>query len=391
MIDLPTFDGWGAVPAHLKTKTTLGKEGLRPAKGQPAAARVRTRFRSKVNVYDLFDSALAIPKRQQSDAQKAALEKAKQASLEKRTCKRCGYVEELSRHYRGKYTVQDGYCPACWDDINWESDRDAAEDWAREMLTCGALILDTETTGLYNCEIIQIAVINMYGHVLLDTLIAPQDPDRMYEVGERGLSAVDIHGITREMLEGQPAFPQIYEQLRRVIEGREVVVYNADFDRSRLSDDCARHGLEMIEATWHCAMLEYAAYVGDRRRDGDYRWQPLNGGHSALSDCFACRARIYDMANEMMQRGPKTAYEEFLEKQAAENELAYWQQEALETRHLRYAVLDFMRKQQPADGWPRPEDAARGDYADTLIRVPQYLLNNIKHALNLKNEDDNEG
>jgi DNA polymerase-3 subunit epsilon len=63
--------------------------------------------------------------------------------------------------------------------------------------------------------------------------------------------ATAIHGITHAMVACAPAFSALYEP----IAGREVVVHNADYDRSVLDGVCDRHGLPRLEARrWTCAM-----------------------------------------------------------------------------------------------------------------------------------------
>lgn len=59
----------------------------------------------------------------------------------------------------------------------YEQDRQAAIDAAAEYLR-DCVILDTETTGLHDAEIVQIAVIDHAGTVLLDTLVNPPHPER---------------------------------------------------------------------------------------------------------------------------------------------------------------------------------------------------------------------
>src|SRR5690606_37892553 len=94
------YTSWNSVPEHLKTRTGLKKLGLRPAKGQMPVA-VKTHWHWKIPDYDLYDVREAEQTPELSEAQKAALEKARAASLEARTCQQCGYVQDLGRHYRG--------------------------------------------------------------------------------------------------------------------------------------------------------------------------------------------------------------------------------------------------------------------------------------------------
>jgi DNA polymerase-3 subunit epsilon len=94
-------------------------------------------------------------------------------------------------------------------------------------------------------------------------------------------------------------FPAIYEQLQPIVKGRNVVVFNAAFDRKMIDGDCKRHQLDKLPVKkYHCAMLKYAQYYGKWSPSrGDFRWQSLElaceqlrirqslRAHSALGDC----------------------------------------------------------------------------------------------------------
>jgi hypothetical protein len=73
MDQYPWFD---SVPDNLKTKTQLGKLGLRPG-GDPVAF---VYWRRRRATYYLYDVAQALPKREMSEAQAAALAKAQAAA-----------------------------------------------------------------------------------------------------------------------------------------------------------------------------------------------------------------------------------------------------------------------------------------------------------------------
>jgi len=73
----------------------------------------------------------------------------------------------------------------------------------------------------------------------------------------------------------------------------------AGFDEAMIAGDCERHGIQHHDLDANCAMLAYAAFIGDYSRYwGNYRWQPLNGSHTVLSDCRACLALIRRMAGQ---------------------------------------------------------------------------------------------
>ncbi len=223
--------------------------------------------------------------------------------------------------------------------------------WAQRMLANpDTLILDTETTDLagYICEI---GIIRMDGSIVLDTLVNPEAHN----------SATHIHGITREMTWGAPTFACLEPELRRLLHGHTVVVYNAMYDSSVLEREISRmctpsdealawlikkdHTLSMWarqpwDAYWHhqehlmlvqshswwwrdqikweCAMDAYAVFAGEPRgyRRG-YKWQPLRGGHRAVGDCLACLELIKRMAATKLST-EYTEYTESIEPVATE-------------------------------------------------------------------------
>jgi len=189
-------------------------------------------------------------------------------------------------------------------------DRKAAAGWARQLLNEGtAVVLDTETTGLDTTdEICSIAIIDLTGAVLLDTLVKPSKPIPP--------AARSIHHISDEMVKDAPTFDHVWPKIADLCAGREIVIYNASYDVSMLISSRASAGgpyLTDIKTWWDryspaeqeirqmkttCAMEWYAQWVGDYSSyHGNYRFQKLPGGdHSALGDCRATLAVIRRMA-----------------------------------------------------------------------------------------------
>jgi DNA polymerase III epsilon subunit-like protein len=177
---------------------------------------------------------------------------------------------------------------------DYQSDQDRARAWAAKMLAMPELlILDTETSGLHDsAEIVQIAIMHAAtGHVLLDTLIKPTRPI------PRDASA--IHGITDAMVADMPTFAEVAPQLRELLYGQTVVIYNADFDCRMLKQSASAAGVvHELGAFFEDAMEPYSAWYGDwSQYHGSYRWKPLpDGDHSALGDCKACLDVLKRMA-----------------------------------------------------------------------------------------------
>lgn len=193
----------------------------------------------------------------------------------------------------------------------FKRDREAAVTWAAGVLADeSAVILDTETTGLGEAsQVIEIAVIDIHGGVLLDSLC------RHCLVGQIPPDASRIHGITDEMLANAPTFPEIYEDLRHILQrASRVIVYNALYDFRLLEQTRQAWGLPAFEvARFDCAMLAYAAFYGAYNEyHSSYRWVKLtvaagnfgidtNGAHRALDDARMTLQVIRGMAREAVQ------------------------------------------------------------------------------------------
>ena len=152
------------------------------------------------------------------------------------------------------------------------------------------LVLDTETTGLNDPELVSIGVIDSAGRVIIDELVRPAKPI------EPGASR--ITGITNEAVKDRPEFPAIYDHLKETLTGRLVVIYNASYDLKVLLNTCRRYNLPMPQFEHWCAMEWFAKLYG--RWDsykGDFTWQKLStaagyfqvqqqDAHNALGDCI---------------------------------------------------------------------------------------------------------
>ncbi len=168
----------------------------------------------------------------------------------------------------------------------------AAEiEWAKQLLETDFLIFDSETDGLDEPEIVQLAIINNKRHVLLNCMLKPTR-----RATWEGAEA--IHGISPAMVKDCPVFDDVLPMLTRLLEGQHLVIYNAGYDWGKILRPQA--GEKLNPQAVSCAMLHYSDFYGEwnsYRRN--YKWQKLVGGdHSALGDCLATLALIERMAAE---------------------------------------------------------------------------------------------
>lgn len=161
-----------------------------------------------------------------------------------------------------------------------------SSNWNELLDRTDVLILDTETTGLgTEAEIIEIAVIDSTGAVLVDTVSLPQD--------DVPKAASDIHGLTYTRLKrlGAQPWPKIHEELLSVLKGASLVLgWNVSFDRRMLQQTANRHGLRMTKVSWRDLLADYRAMrPKGRHRLGDAARRERVAGdgtaHRALTDC----------------------------------------------------------------------------------------------------------
>lgn len=177
----------------------------------------------------------------------------------------------------------------------------AVIEWARRTLQSNAVILDTETTGLDRyAEAIQLSIIDTQGNTLFDSLLRPVRPPAP--------ESIRIHGLTADRLQLAPPLPEMIDTVRRLLTNRNVVIYNAAFDLRILAQSCEAHGLagDWIRALaphCDCLMQRYAIYHGERRKNGDYKWQSLPASdHTALGDAQATLALLQRIANTTTEK-----------------------------------------------------------------------------------------
>jgi DNA polymerase-3 subunit epsilon len=259
------YNYWGSgtkePPPHLKTKRQLVEVGLAAIK---SVGFIETK-KYTISLYDPNLPSSTRPKREPTQKQLENLQKGRAKALGKAWRKNGGFIEE---------------------------DRVKTVGWARELMHEGCLVLDTETTGLGEAEIVEIAIINHQGDVLLNSLVRPT-----IEIPE---GAIAIHGITLEMVEAAPTFPEIYPQIKEIIEDKKIAIYNSEADIGFLNYCCKLHTLKKLKLEdTICLMHWYARWYGEYSGYWrDYKFQPLNGGHRALEDCLAALDALKEMASD---------------------------------------------------------------------------------------------
>lgn len=117
------------------------------------------------------------------------------------------------------------------------------------------IVLDTETTGLEPSEghrIIEIGCVELVKRRLTgENYHKYLNPDRVIDDG-----AIEVHGITNEMLADKPRFPDVVHEFLEFVKDAELIIHNAPFDVGFINHELALidPGLGKIED--YCTILD---------------------------------------------------------------------------------------------------------------------------------------
>ena len=107
------------------------------------------------------------------------------------------------------------------------------------------IVLDTETTGLSVKEGHRIVEI---GCIELENLIPTKNKFHCYLNPERKVSekAFEVHGYSNDFLADKKKFSEIAQEFLNFIEGKRLIIHNAEFDLSHLNNELKILGKDMI-------------------------------------------------------------------------------------------------------------------------------------------------
>ena len=107
------------------------------------------------------------------------------------------------------------------------------------------IVLDTETTGISVKEGHRIVEI---GCIELENLIPTKNKFHCYLNPERKVSekALEIHGYTDEFLINKKKFNEVVEDFLSFINGKRLIIHNAEFDLAHLNNELGLIGKDKI-------------------------------------------------------------------------------------------------------------------------------------------------
>ena len=108
------------------------------------------------------------------------------------------------------------------------------------------IVLDTETTGILVKDGHRIVEI---GCIELDNFIPTSNKFHCYLNPERKVSekALEVHGYTNEFLSNKLKFKEIVDDFLNFIDGKKLIIHNAEFDLSHLNNELSIIGKKPLK------------------------------------------------------------------------------------------------------------------------------------------------
>ena len=190
------------------------------------------------------------------------------------------------------------------------------------------IVLDTETTGLNVKDGHRIVEI---GCIELENLVPTKNNFHCYLNPERKVSeqAFKVHGYSDDFLAKQKKFSEIVEEFLAFIEGKKLIIHNAEFDLSHINNELLILGKDKlkndVEDTLNLARNKYPgssinldALCKRYKIDNSKRTK-----HTALIDCELL-SKVY--INLIDQKEPKLNFDNdsLTEEEKTNNDMSYY-------------------------------------------------------------------
>jgi len=192
------------------------------------------------------------------------------------------------------------------------------------------IVLDTETTGISVKDGHRVVEI---GCIELENLIPTKNKFHCYLNPERKVSekAFEVHGYDDDFLSGQKKFKEIGEKFLEFIEGKRLIIHNAEFDLAHLNNELNIFGkhkikneiidtLVLARDKFPGSPVSLDALCKRFRIDNSKRIQ-----HTALIDCDLL-AKVY--INLIDQKEPMLNFQNNIQEQSdtINSNVAYFKQ-----------------------------------------------------------------
>ena len=187
-----------------------------------------------------------------------------------------------------------GKAPCKWL-VKW--DHETAINWAKDLLDNRdniAIIDITESGHKPRDEIIEIAIMNGHGKLLLNSLVKPES----HRINP---TASMIHGLKDADLSSAPGFSELIESLRSATTDRTCIYFDLEFVFRIVKQTFQRYEIDPMKENFVDLRHYMAAYEGDwSPYDGRYHLPTLPGSdYRAPGNCKIMLDQIERMAADI--------------------------------------------------------------------------------------------
>jgi DNA polymerase III subunit epsilon len=145
--------------------------------------------------------------------------------------------------------------------------------------------IDVETAIGKRWSICQIGLVIVENGEITQTFSRlVQPPQNAYAIGN-----INVHGITPDMTEYAPIFPEVWDEIYPLLEGRRLVAHNASFDINCLHQALEFYNLQIPGMECDCTYSRTGYKLSEIC---DAYEIELNNHHDATCDAVAC-AKVY--------------------------------------------------------------------------------------------------
>jgi DNA polymerase III subunit epsilon len=162
--------------------------------------------------------------------------------------------------------------------------------------------IDFETATNFRSSACAVGIVTVEEGIVTErfySLIEP--PENIYY--QRNIA---VHGITAEMTENAPSFPDVYPEIKKRMKNKTIVAHNESFDRSVLKKTMEYFALDYSELNlaekWECTLRmcrKEKIQPANLQACANRFRIPLNH-HEALSDALAC-AKLFVILSKNSQ------------------------------------------------------------------------------------------
>lgn len=110
--------------------------------------------------------------------------------------------------------------------------------------------IDFETANSRRSSVCSVGIVIVRGGEIVDRFYSLIQPSPNYYTEW----TTEVHGLTREDTDGQPRFPEVWEQVCDRLEGLPLVAHNARFDEGCLRAVFMEYGMEYPGYKFHCTL-----------------------------------------------------------------------------------------------------------------------------------------